>query len=241
MKPRLLLVLLGFASIATPAVAGPPYLTDDPATTDPGHWEVFAFGAVEGRRSSADTDLGIDFNYGLADDVQLTATVPLSFSHEPRAGWSGGAGDLEAGVKYRFLNAEKSGFSAAVFPRIVVPTAAHSPDGKFRFFLPLWVQKDFAGGTSLFGGGGYMINPGSGNRNFWQAAVALSQELGETVSVGAEIALQGAEAVAEPAQTRASIGSVVQLSERCALLLSGGPTWADGVGYHAYFGLGFNF
>ena len=37
-----------------------------------------------------------------------------------------------------------------------------------RLLLPLWAQKDF-GGTSLFGGGGYEINPGSGNKDFWQA------------------------------------------------------------------------
>ena len=153
-------ILLGCASAA---VAGPPYLTDDPEPTDAGHWEIYAFSAAEGRRSTIDADAGFDLNYGAAKGVQLTATVPLNFSHAPRDGWKGGAGDLELGIKYRFFNDEAHGVSAAIFPRAILPTASHSPGEKLRFLLPLWVQKDFGGGTSLFGGGGYTINPGAGN------------------------------------------------------------------------------
>ena len=94
---------------ATPALAGPPYLTDDPVPTDTGHWEIYAFTAGEGHRSRLDADAGFDLNYGPVKDVQLTATLPLSFSHSPLDGWRGGSGDVELGVKYRFLNDEKNG------------------------------------------------------------------------------------------------------------------------------------
>ncbi len=235
-------VAVALATSATPAWAGPPYLTDDPVPTDTGHWEIYAFGAAEGRRSTLDADVGVDLNYGAVKGVQLTATLPLSFSHARGEGWQSGTGDVELGVKYRFFEDERAGISAAVFPRVILPTAGHSPGEKARFLLPLWIGKDFAGGTSVFGGGGYMINPGAGNRDFWQAAIAVTQDLSNEVLAGAEITRQGAEEVGGTAQTRAGLGSIVKLSEHTSLLFSGGPTWSDHrTGYHVYGALGLNF
>ena len=239
---RLAWVAAAGLAAAAPALAGPPYLTDDPVPTDTGHWEIYAFTAAEGRASTVDAHTGFDLNYGPVKDVQLTATLPYSFSHAPLEGWRGGWGDVELGIKYRFIHDEKSGFSAAIFPRAILPTAADSPGEKTRFLLPVWLGKDFAGGTTVLGGGGYTINPGAGNRSFWQAAVAITQDLSKTVSVGAEITRQGSDTVGGTAQTRAGVGSIVQLSDHYALLFSGGPTWADHrTGYHAYAALGLNF
>lgn len=242
MKSICRLAALALAGVAAPVIAGPPYLTDDPVPTDTGHWEIYAFSAGQGHRSSIEEDVGLDLNYGAAHGVQLTATLPLSFSHTRLEGWESGTGDVELGMKYRFFHDEKAGLSAAIFPRAILPTASHSLGEKTRFLLPLWLGKDFTGGTSLFGGGGYEINPGAGNRDFWQAAIALTQDLGETVSVGAEITRQGPDTVGGTDQTRAGAGSVIRLSKHDNLLVSGGPTWADHrTGYHFYAALGLNF
>jgi hypothetical protein len=233
---------LALAGAAAPALAGPPYLTDDPIPTGPGHWEIYAFTAGEGRGSSVDADTGLDLNYGPVKDIQLTATLPLSFSHEPHEGWRGGTGDVELGVKYRFFDDERSGVSAAIFPRAILPTSSLAHDEKTRILLPLWVGKDFAGGTSVFGGGGYEINRGAGNRDFWQAAAAVTHDLSKQVSVGAEVTRQGADTIGGTAQTRAGVGSIVKLGGPYALLFSGGPTWADHrTGFHFYGALGLNF
>jgi hypothetical protein len=236
------LAALLIASSAAPALAGPPYLTDDPVPTETGHWEIYAFTAAEGHRSTLDLNTGFDLNYGSVKGVQLTATLPLSFSHTSMEGWRDGTGDLELGVKYRFLNDEAHGFSAAIFPRVILPTSSHSQGEKARILLPLWVGKDFAGGTSLFGGGGYLVNPGPGNKDFWQAAVALTHDVNEVVSVGAEVAHQGADSIGATAQTRAGIGSIVHIAGAASLLVSGGPTWAQHqTGYHCYAALGLTF
>ena len=242
MNIRHVCAALAFSCAASPAFAGPPYLTDDPVPTDTGHWEIYAFGDGEGRHSTVDADAGFDLNYGPIKDVQLTATLPLSFSHEPHEPWRSGTGDVELAVKYRFINDERSGFSAAIFPRAFLPTSSIASGEKTRFLLPLWVGKDFAAGTSIFGGGGYTINPGAGNRDFWQAAVAVTQDLSKQVSVGAEVTRQGSDTVGGTAQTRAGLGSIVKLSDHYALLFSGGPTCADHrTGYHFYGALGLNF
>lgn len=241
MKLRLA-AAIGFAAMAVPALAGPPYLTDDPVPTDTGHWEIYAFTAGEAEHSTADIDSGFDLNYGPVKDVQLTATLPLSFSHDRAEGWRSGTGDLELGVKYRFINDEKSGVSAAIFPRAILPTSSIADGERTRFLLPVWIGKDFKGGTSLFGGGGYEFNPGPGNRDFWQAAVAVTQDVSDKLSVGAEITRQGPDTIGGTSQTRAGVGSIVKLSDHYALLFSGGPTWADHrTGYHFYGALGLFF
>lgn len=242
MKWVRLVAALALAGAASPALAGPPYLTDDPVPTDTGHWEIYAFTGGEGFGSALDMAAGTDLNYGPVKDVQLTATLPLSFAHDPVAGWRSGTGDVEIGVKYRFFRDEARGLSAAIFPRVILPTSSLASDGKTRLLLPLWIGKDFKGGTSLFGGGGYLINPGAGNRGFWQAAVALTHDVSKDVSVGAEVTRQGPDVVGGTAQTRAGVGTILHLSGPASLLLSSGPTWADRqTGYHFYGALGFNF
>lgn len=233
---------LALAAVASPAMAGPPYLTDDPAPTDTGHWEVYGFATAEGRKSALDADAGFDLNYGIVKDVQLTATLPLGLTHDSADGWKAGTGDAELGVKYRLLHDETHGISAAIFPRIILPTSSLADHGTVEVLLPVWAQKDFKGGTSIFGGGGYQVNRGRGNRDFWLAALAITQNVSDTVSVGAETAWQGADTIDGTAQIRAGLGSTIKLSDHYALLGSAGPTWADHrTGYHAYVALGLFF
>jgi len=225
-----------------PAMAGPPYITDDPAPTDRGHWEIYNFASGEGQAADFNADAGVDLNYGPVKGVQLTATLPLSFEHERAEGWRGGTGDVELAVKYRFIDDEKSGLSAAIFPRAILPTSSLESHERVRLLLPVWIGKDFAGGTSLFGGGGFEINPGAGNRNFWQAGVALTHNFSKTVSLGGEVAWQQRSESGGTSETDVGLGSIVKLSDHYALLFSGGPTWADHrTGYHFYGALGLFF
>lgn len=242
MRPTRALVALLFAAAGVPATAGPPYITDDPVPTDLAHWEIYAFTAGDGHARAFDDATGVDLNYGAFKDIQLTATVPLALTRDGSRQLRAGTGDLELAVKYRFLNDERSGISAAVFPRAILPTSTLEHGGKTRLLLPLLVEKDFAGGTSLFGGGGYEINPGPGNRNFWQAGAALTHNVSDRLSLGAEITRQGSDSVGASGETAAGLGAILKLSQSHALLLSGGPTWADHrTGYHVYASLGLDF
>lgn len=238
---RRILAALLVAGVA-PAFAGPPYQTDDPEPTDLHHWEIYAFTDVDGRHSDVDGEAGLDLNYGAAKDLQLTATLPLAFSHASDTGWHGGQGDLELGAKYRFVNDEKAGWQAAIFPRAILPTAAdHLGGTRTRLLLPLWVQKDF-GKTSVFGGGGYEINPGTGNRDFWQSGIAITHDVSDRLQLGTEISWQSADSSDGHSTTGIDAGLIRKLGGPFALLMAAGPTFSGGkAGYHAYAALGLNF
>ena len=236
-------LLIGCLLVSNSAYAGPPYLTDDPAPTPTGHWEIYTFGAGTQSDGGFDGVAGFDLNYGAVAGVQLTATIPLDYAHSGGQG-AVGFGDLELGVKYRLVNDEASGVSVAIFPRVILPTAdSRNGQGKAAYLLPVWAQKDF-GPWSVFGGGGYTINPGSGNRDFWQSGLALTRTLSPKLSLGGEVAHRGPEVVGGKPYTALNFGGIYQLGGPLALIFSGGPgiqNARDGGRYNVYVGLATNF
>lgn len=242
MKSIRALTAFGFFLAASPAVAGPPYLTDDPEPTDTGHWEIYApKWELAGLGGDFAGSFGAEINYGPVTDVQLTLGLPAGFAHDS-AGWSWGAGDIAASVKYRFYNNKRAGLQIAAFPGVTLPTASNGLGaGRVTALLPVWAQEDF-GPWSAFGGGGYAINPGPGNRNFWEAGVAVTRDLGGGFAGGVELFHHGPDVIGGTSETDIGAGAVVHVSGPVSLLVSGGPSWADHrSGYHAYAALGLNF
>jgi hypothetical protein len=234
--------LVDLVALPGAAWAGPPYVTDDPQPTDLDHWEIYAFGAGQGAHGSWDGAAGLDLNYGGLPGVQLTATLPVDLSHDS-SGTHAGAGDVEFGVKYRFLHREAAGLDIAVFPRVILPTARRRfGTGRAQVLLPVWAEKDW-GRWSLFGGGGYTINPGAGNRDFWQGGAALTRTVSERLSLGAEATLEGPDAVGGHAVAGLGVGGVFRLGGPFALLVSGGPIHEHHgpTGWRGYAALGINF
>jgi hypothetical protein len=222
------------------AWAGPPYDTDDPEPADPGHWEIFAFTAAEGRHDW-EGEAGVDINYGLAPDLQLTVTLPVDA--EKAGHFRAGRGDAELGVKYRFFHREDAGIQLSIFPTATLPTASRSFGSESAtFFLPVWAQKDF-GKWSLFGGGGITLNPGHGNRNFWQGGVALTREITPRLTLGVEATRSGPEADGGRPASTLGLGAVYRLKGPFSLLASAGPKFEQGGGtsFHAYAALAMNF
>ena len=224
---------------AEPALAGPPYETDDPEPTETGHWEIYTFTGIEGRGGNFDGSAGVDLNYGPVKGVQLTATLPVDYSHARSDGWRTGTGDVEVGVKYRFVDLPSQGISVAVFPRVFLPTSKAS--NRTRVLLPVWAQKD-VGKTSIFGGGGYELNPGPGNRDFWLAGAVVTRAVSDRVTVGGEATHQSADVVGGASRNSLGAGAIVKLPDPFSLLISGGPAWSGGQSsYHFYAALGLNF
>lgn len=233
------------ASIAlllpTAAFAGPPFLTDDPEPTETGHWEIYA-PLLEAAGTGADYEgaIGAEINYGLVKDVRLTIGLPIDF--ERTAGQTHvGRADLEASLKYRVYNDYASGIQVAVFPGVTLPTGSNRMSaGHVTALLPVWAQKD-TGPWSVFGGGGYAINPGAGNRDFWTGGVALAREVNERLTVGLEADVEGPSEIGSSATTSLGIGAVYDLPGPLRLLASGGASFGNGTGFHAFMALGIDY
>jgi hypothetical protein len=149
---------LASAIWASPALAGPPYLTDDPDPTPDKTYEILFFAAGARNHGDLEGDAGLDFNYGGGPNLQLTATIPISFSN-PRVGPSSqNIGDIELAAKYRFLNQEDGApFSVAIFPRVIVPAGPGAGDRNTQLLLPVWIGSE-GEGWNVFGGGGCALN-----------------------------------------------------------------------------------
>jgi len=238
-------VLLSIAAIVPPAAwAGPPFLTDDPEPTGTGHWEVYGpFMEAEGRGSLLEGATGVELNYGGAPGLQLTIELPASYVRNS-GDWQWGAGDIAVSAKYRFYHDPDADVSIAVFPGISLPTGSNGMGaGEFTAFLPVWAQKNM-GEWSVFGGGGYAINPGAGNRNYLTGGIAVTRSYGERLLVGVEADRQGADTAGGSGSTSLGLGAIYDFEGPLRLLGSAGPTYDDAggsVGFHAFIALGLDF
>ena len=179
-------------SIASTAFAGVPFVTDDADTPDKGHYEINV--ALQYQRfqgGSFGSTPSVEVNYGATDKLQLTALVPYSFQQIDGAGANFGIGDIEISVKYRFVDADDWGWrpSIAFAPELIAPSGSEARGlgaGHTQAFLPVWFSKDINQWT-VFGGGGYNINPGNGTLNWWFAGIGVLRELSPKWTVGIEV------------------------------------------------------
>ena len=124
-------------------------ITDDPGTPGPGHWENNIAVLFEHRPNETSFDSPqFDLNYGVGEHIQLTLQGGPVLLKRSGHGLIGGVGGTEAAVKWRFLDEEKSGFDASMFPRIIFNITQSSfrrglaEDGT-RFQIPFQVAKTF--------------------------------------------------------------------------------------------------
>jgi hypothetical protein len=206
-----------------PAQAGPPFISDDPEPTELGHYEVYAFAQGAGGRDGAGLSTGIDFNYGAAPDLQLTAVVPLDVDL-PRGGRAvSGIGNIELAAKYKFLHQDEAGFDAAFFPRVFLPSvSAQVGERHVSLLLPLWLERDW-GAWSTFGGGGCVINRGDDSQDYCLMGWALTRRLLPDLSLGAEIVHQGSDTKGGRAISGAGVGITYDLNTHLHLLAYAGP------------------
>jgi len=219
---------LAAALLAAAAVrAGPPFITDDPEPVDLGHWEVYAFSAgAIGRGDASGVGPSIEVNYGAAPNLQLHFIGAVAY--DDPAGGPGvmGLGDTELGVKYRFIDPGKDDWfpQVGIFPLVEAPTGDARRGlgaGYAQVFLPVWVQKDF-GKWTTYGGGGFWINPGPGNRNYWFTGWLLQRQVTDKLALGAEVFHQTSSMVGRGDTTGFNLGGVYDLTEHYHLLFSVG-------------------
>jgi hypothetical protein len=106
-RPRhltpLLMTLLGAIPLVAPALAGPPFRTDDPEPVEFQHFEINLFSqGIQTNDGWRGFLPGFEVNYGTLPNLQVHAIFQQGFT-APSGGRTGFAlGDTELGVKYRF-------------------------------------------------------------------------------------------------------------------------------------------
>ncbi len=156
-------------------------------------------------------------------DVQLHAIVPVAWARPPGGGGGRlGLGDTELGVKLRFVHEGARMPQVGTFPLVELPTGDEARglgSGRAQLFLPLWFQKSF-GPWTTYGGGGWWMNPGPGNRNWWYVGWQAQRRLSPQATVGAEIFHGTPRQEGRPGETRIGVGLVIDVSELQHVLLS---------------------
>jgi len=196
--------------------AGPPFVTDDPEPSEYRHWEIVAASQnSKDRDGLSGTAPHFEINYGVWPNVQLHLIVPLSYISPNDDSFHYGFGDMELGVKYRFIQETNLVPQVGTFPLVDVPTGNSSRglgSGHVKAFIPIWIQKSW-GPWTTFGGGGYWINPGSDNKNYWFVGWAVQRDLSKTVTLGGELFYTTPKMKGDSSQTGFNVGGILNFTE----------------------------
>ena len=213
------------SAFAATAFAGPPFLTDDPEPVEYRHWEIYlASQHARDRDGWSGTAPHFEVNYGAWPNLQLHLIAPLAYVKPNEGSSHYGFGDLELGAKYRFIQEADWRPMAGAFLIFDLPTGSSSRglgSGHLRTFLPIWLQKSWGPWTS-YGGGGYWINPGSENKNYWFFGWQVQRDLSKIVTLGAEVFYNTPTANGEGGRTGFNVGTIFNFTDEHHLLFSAG-------------------
>lgn len=179
-----------------PAMAGFPFLTDDPGTQGTGHVELDLY--VQYSRFNGGSTVSmpaVSFAYGITDNFDISVGLPVTMVQTDGVGTNMGIGDASLGFKFRFIEEDTDGWRPAVAfaPSVIMPTGSQARGtgaGYFRGYLPVWLSKT-AGDWTFFGGGGLNINEatvgGVRQTNWWYAGLGVTYQIDEKWMVGSEV------------------------------------------------------
>lgn len=172
-----------------PAFAGPPLETDDPDTPGPKRWEINFASPFATRDDAWLFQPLLDINYGVGERVQLKLKPRLVVLDEPGQAAEAGAGNIQLGVKWRFLDQARAGVSVSVYPQ-----ADFNPPGDSvnrglvsegsQFYLPFQVQRTFDH-TKVYAEAGY--NWREGQSDEWAMGLAVEHSLSQQFRLVGEL------------------------------------------------------
>ncbi len=225
---------------AAAAWAGPPFLTDDPEPVELHHWEAYIFSSLDATPGgSAVQGPAVEFNLGAARELQLHLVVPLATASPSGGTTTHGLGDVEMGVKYRFVDETARRPQIGTFPMVELPTGdVHRGLGNGRPWarLPVWVQKSW-GPWTTYGGVGYVVNRAPGQRSYPFAGWLLQRVLSRRLTLGGEVWRQGVTADGGRSATILNGGGYYNFTPGFSLLFSAGRTVIGEPHTVAYLGL----
>lgn len=208
----------------THCFAGAPFSTDDPEPTDFKHFELYFSTSHAFKENEASGNLfNFEVNYGLIPNMQIHLLLPLNYSSLSNEPLKAGYANTEFGIKYRFLEESELLPQLAIYPALSIPTVKDNDfsDGTTKIYLPLWAQKSWNKLTT-YGGGGYWINPGTGNKNYQFYGWEVQYDFTDKWMLGSEIYYQTPDQIDAKSIMIANIGGCFSFSEKGHILFSVG-------------------
>jgi hypothetical protein len=177
----LLLILNIFPILLRAQSGGPPMITDDPGTPDKGAWELnFSFNTdMKEFEKEFEAPL-LDINFGFNERTQLKLEFPWLFSKSVPYEYQNRFGDITLGIKYRFFDEDKSGFSFSIYPQIGIAT---QNDAKNEYLFPVQLEKHF--GKIVLGMDlryGYLMD----ETDYFQNGILLGIDVSEKLNLMSE-------------------------------------------------------
>lgn len=223
-----------------PCFAGPPFFTDDPVPVDYLHNEFYVFGTLDRADGASVIAVpAIEYNRGIAPDVQFHLVLPYAWNVPGQGSTAAGLGDVELGIKYRFVNLDGGGLQIGAFPMVELATGSARRglgNGQTWYRLPLWVQKSF-GAWTFDGGGGVIVNPAPGMYDASFGGALAQYTFDPRWTLGAELLRQNALAADQPGYTLLDVGGYLNVTQNFSLLFSAGGSVAGARHAVAYLGL----
>lgn len=190
-----------------------------------GQWEFFlASQAAWTSTLRLGTAPHIEANYGASSDIMIHVIAPFAYARQRGEAVRYGFGDVELGFIYRFVKETDGRPEIGIFPHLELPTGSSERglgSGKARVFLPVWLWKSW-GGWTAYGGGGYWINPGLGNRDYWSTGLVVTRKLSKILSVGVELFHNSPSVIGQGSQTALNVGAILAAGRGGQLMMSAG-------------------
>lgn len=231
-----------FAWRPGPVAAGPPLEFDDPDTPGAGRWEIIAASTFEQRGGARTINPLLDVNYGWGERVQLKLKPRLAVVDPSDGAPRAGAGNAQAGVKWRFLDEDRDGLSMSVYPQADLNPPGDSverglvEDGH-ELRLPVQAATKL-GKSRVFADAGYNLR--QRREDEWVGGVAFERPLSEQLIVAAEIR-DAAQADFGAHELFFNVGIRARLLDGWGGLASIGRTLVEPAGtsaaYYSYLGL----
>jgi hypothetical protein len=237
MHKKIVLLSIFLFAVIFNIIAGPPFATDDPEPVDLRHWE-FYIASIHLYQDGAyvGTLPHFEVNYGAVKNLQIHLILPFNYLYTDNMKY--GYANTEIGIKYRFVQESDNIPQIGTFPIIEIPTIKNQQfsDGNIQVYFPVWLQKSWGKLTS-YGGGGYWINPGTGNKNWIFTGWEAQYDFSEKVTLGGELYYQTADAADSKSSMAFNIGGIVNFSSKFHFLFSLGHSILNNNFTTAYFGV----
>lgn len=242
-KPVALFAGGALLSIASAVFAGPPFMTDDPEPIEYRHSEAYVFSTKDKGPGGTQYALpAFEYNTSPMEDVHLHIMAPF-VALQPNDGPNQhGLGDVELGVKYRFVHETHGRPQVGIFPMLELPTGDSDKglgNGKAWWTFPVWIQKSF-GPWTTYGGVGRAFNSAPGMRNYNFGGWLVQRSVTKSLILGGEVFAQGAPSEDSGHATFTNVGGYyndIEICGGCSLLFRIGHTVAGESHSEGYLGL----